>query len=214
MEKKTKADFNWSFFEELPVIGILRGVAVDDIAHILPLCLAEGLRTIEVTLNTEDVERSVNYATNHFGDKLNIGVGTVCCREDLEKALSYGASFIVTPNLDEEVVRECVKIGVPVFCGAFTPTEIYRAWKLGAFMVKVFPADNLGAKYFSNIIAPFDNIKLLPTGGINAANVRDYLNSGASGVGVSGGIFSKEIIDKKDWKALEKRLKTFVSCIS
>ena len=160
-----------------------------------------------------DVEKSMIYAVEHYWNDLNIGAGTVCNMKDLENALSLGASFIVTPNLNEEVVQKCVKIGLPVFPGAFTPSEIHRAWTLGATMVKVFPINTLGPEYIRNLMAPFDTIKLLPTGGIDASNVQEYFKSGAQGVGVSSGLFDKTMLAGKDWDALEKHLKSFVSAV-
>lgn len=203
--------FNWEYFNEVPIVGIFRNIPMDDIVHILPLCVSHGLRTLEITMNTKGAGDIIRYGIENFGTQLNIGAGTVCNIQDLEEAIGYGASFIVTPNLDEEVVSECVKRAIPIFPGAFTPTEIYSAWKLGASMVKVFPADNLGAKFISNIRAPFGEIKLLPTGGIDASNVHDYLKAGASGVGVSSGLFDKKLIRNKDWQALACHLKTFVA---
>lgn len=205
--------FNWDYFNEVPVVGILRNIPMDDIVHILPLCVSSGLKTLEITMNTEGVGDIIKYAVNTFGNQLNIGAGTVCSTEDLEQALNYGASFIVTPNLDEAVVKECVKRGVPIFPGAFTPTEIYKAWKIGATMVKVFPVDNLGAKFISNVKAPFRDVKLLPTGGIEVSNVQAYFKAGADGVGVSSGLFNKTMIRDKDWKALETQLRNFVSVL-
>jgi len=213
MEKKHKMDFNWDLFDKVPVVGMLRGVSLEDVVQILPICVTAGLRNIEITMNSMDVQKSIQYAERNYGSELNIGAGTVCCMEDLERALSFGASFIVMPNLNEEVVETCVRLGVPVFPGAYSPSEIYRAWELGASMVKVFPIDTLGPKFLRNIRAPFDTIKLLPTGGIDATNVQDYFLSGADGVGVSSGLFNKEMVKKKDWAALEEHIKTFVSVV-
>lgn len=214
METKNETRFNWSFFKELPVVGILRGIPLEDIVQILPICAAAGLRNIEITMNSVDVEKSMAHALEHFVGQLNIGAGTVCSLDDLEKALAHGASFIVTPNMDEAVIAQCVKVGVPIFPGAFSPSEIHRAWSLGASMVKVFPMEALGPKYLKSIKAPFDSIKLLPTGGIDASNVLEYFGSGADGVGVSSGLFDKEMVNKRDWAALEEHIKTFVSRIS
>ncbi|MES2731690.1 MAG: bifunctional 4-hydroxy-2-oxoglutarate aldolase/2-dehydro-3-deoxy-phosphogluconate aldolase [Bacteroidota bacterium] len=205
--------FNWDYFREVPMIGIFRNIPLADVAQILPLCATAGIRTLEITMNTERAGEIISYAVEEFGDQLNIGAGTVCCMEDLKMALDHGASFIVTPNLDPEVILECVKRGIQVFPGAFTPTEIYKAWKLGASMVKVFPADNLGTKFISNVKAPFGTIKLLPTGGIGMSNALDYFKAGADGVGISNGLFDKTMIANKDWKSLEAHLVAFVSLL-
>jgi len=213
MESKNRTAFNRSFLDEVPVVGILRGIAYGDVVRILPLCKASGIRNIEITMNSMDVGKSMAHALENYGDSMNIGAGTVCNMKDLGLALDQGASFIVAPNLNVEVVRECVRLGVPIFPGALTPTEIHRAWDLGATMVKVFPIDTLGAKYIKNIRAPFDDIKLLPTGGIDATNVQGYFKAGASGIGVSGGLFDKEMVRNKNWKALENHIMSFMSRI-
>jgi len=201
--------FGWPFFQKVPVIGILRGIALSDVMQILPLCITSGLKTIEITMNSSGAEDIIKQAVKKFGESINIGAGTVCNLQDLDLALKAGASFIVSPNLDEQVITKCVSNDIPVFPGAFTPTEIYKAWDLGATMVKVFPADTLGPKFISNLKAPYSNIKLLPTGGIDATNVREFFKAGASGVGVSGGLFDQKLIAHKQWDLLSQHLQEF-----
>src|SRR5690606_2871910 len=98
MEMKHKMDCNWYLFDKVLVVGILRGVSLEDVVQILPICVTAGLRNIEITMNSMDVQKSIQYAERNYGSELNIGAGTVCCMEDLERALSFGASFIVMPN--------------------------------------------------------------------------------------------------------------------
>jgi len=123
---------------------------------------------------------------------------------DLKRALDAGSQFIVTPILDEEVVRYCVENKIPVFPGAYTPTEIYKAWSLGANAVKIFPATQLGTRYIKDILGPLNTIKLLPTGGVNKENIADFFNVGCVGVGMGGSLFDKNIILSGDKEALKK----------
>jgi 2-dehydro-3-deoxyphosphogluconate aldolase/(4S)-4-hydroxy-2-oxoglutarate aldolase len=202
--------FSWEKFSKVPVVGIIRGLSFEDIRQILPVYVSSGLTTIEITMNTDSAKEIIRYAADHFSDQLNVGAGTVCNEKDLEEALSAGAQFIVTPIISEAVIRTCVQKDVPVFPGAFTPTEIYRAWELGASMVKVYPATSLGAAYIKDVKAPLNQIKLLPTGGINKDNIVDFKKAGADGFGIGGQLFDKQSIAVKDWGALESHFKEFV----
>lgn len=205
--------FSWERFTKLPVIGIIRHLSMEEIREILPLCKAQGLSTVEITMNTGNAADLIRYATSHFGESLNIGAGTVCSIADLDTALNAGATFIVTPVVNHQVISECIRKGIPVFPGAFTPTEIYSAWALGAKVVKVFPAGSLGVSYIREIRGPLSQIKLLPTGGIGLDNCIDFLESGAFGLGIGGQLFSGELIQKKDWKALAGHFALFVKKI-
>jgi 2-dehydro-3-deoxyphosphogluconate aldolase/(4S)-4-hydroxy-2-oxoglutarate aldolase len=194
--------FSWKRFSALPVVGIVRNITMEDLGSILPLYQEAGLSTIEITMNTPGAEQMIRYAVEQYGSQLNIGAGTVCNRQDLEKALQAGAQFIVTPITDEPVIRLCRQKAVPAFAGAFTPAEIYKAWELGADMVKIFPATSLGTQYIKDLKGPFNQIKLMPTGGVNIGNCVDFLDAGAEGLGMGGRLFDKARIRNKDWMAL------------
>src|SRR5690606_11203858 len=138
----------------------------DDVMAILPIYLEAGLSTLEITMNSINATQIIRDSINQYGDKLNIGAGTVCCKEDLDLALAAGAQFIVSHNVDEQVIETCRLSSIPVFAGAFTLTEIYKAWRMGADMVKVFPARALGPQYFKDISAPVGHIPIMATGGV------------------------------------------------
>jgi len=202
--------FSWDKFSKVPVVGIIRGLSFDDIRQILPVYVASGLTTIEITMNTASAMDIIRYAADNFSGKLNVGAGTVCNEKDLAEALSSGAQFIVTPIISEKVIKSCVEQQIPIFPGAFTPTEIYRAWELGASMVKVYPATSLGSDYIKDVKAPLNHIKLMPTGGINKNNVAEFIRAGSDGLGVGGQLFDKKCIADQDWQALESHFKEFV----
>lgn len=201
--------FNIQLFEEVPVIGIIRGMEISIFRNILQIYVAAGLTTIEITMNTKSAEDMIHYVSEEYSGQLNIGAGTVCNEKDLDKALSSGAQFIVTPIVNEDVILECVKNKIPIFPGALTPTEIYRAWELGATMVKVFPATYFGASYIKEIKAPLDRIKLLPTGGIDRENMDAFMRAGADGLGIGSKLFDKELIRSEKWIDLKKHFETF-----
>jgi 2-dehydro-3-deoxyphosphogluconate aldolase/(4S)-4-hydroxy-2-oxoglutarate aldolase len=206
--------FSWELFNQCPIVGIIRHLSADDVRQILPVYQDAGLTTIEVTMNTPDAENILQESRQHYSTGLNIGAGTVCSEDDLERALAAGAQFIVTPILNKKVIRACVKQGVPIFPGAFTPSEIYKAWTLGASMVKVFPTTALGPGYIKDIKAPLSQLKLMPTGGITLTNLRDFLNAGADGLGIGSHLFDKTLIAEKNWPGLKVHFQRFANMLS
>lgn len=207
-------DFSWPAFNKIPVVGIVRNLSFDEIAKILPVYLSSGLTTIEITMNTPSAEEIIRYAVDKYKGQLNVGAGTVCSVDDLKQALQAGAQFIVTPILNPEVVKYCSSEGIPVFPGAYTPTEIYQAWEFGATMVKVYPATALGPDYIKDVKAPLNKIKLMPTGGISLANMQSFLRAGADGLGIGGQLFDKDLIKSADWEGLKDHFKKYVNNFS
>jgi len=203
-------EFSWKEFSKVPLVGIIRNLSIDEISKILPVYQAAGLTTIEITMNTPSATEIIRSATEQYKGKLNVGAGTVCSVEDLKLALEAGAQFIVTPILNPEVVKLCVKSKIPVFPGAYTPTEIYQAWELGADMVKVYPATALGPDYIRDVKAPLNKIKLMPTGGISLNNIEAFMKAGADGLGIGGQLFDKQLIKNQDWEGLLEHFKLYV----
>lgn len=205
--------FSWEQFENMPIVGIVRGISFEDFKQILPVYVKAGLTTIEVTMNTPDVESLISYAVREYAGILNVGAGTVCSLSDLDKALAYGAQFIVTPLINEEVIKRCVNMNIPIFPGALTPSEIYKAWTLGASIVKIYPAGNLGASYIKDVKAPLDKVRMMPTGGISLNNMQSFLELGVDGFGIGSPLFNKSLVDAKDWNGLETHFGDFVTMI-
>lgn len=202
--------FSWELFHQMPIVGIVRHIAREDVRQILPIFQEAGLTTVEVTMNTPGAETIIQDALKKYPISLNIGAGTVCSEADLERALAAGAQFIVTPIINKKVIKACVKKGVPIFPGAFTPSEIYKAWSVGASMVKVFPTTALGPAYIRDVKAPLNQIKLLPTGGVTLTNMSDFMKAGADGLGIGSHLFDPHLIAKQDWPGLKAHFQAFV----
>jgi len=207
-------DFSHASFRKYPLIGILRGYNKANTTAIVEAYIAAGLTTLEITLNTPAALEIIESMASRYSDSLNIGAGTVCSIDQMENALNAGAGFIVTPILNTEIVHRCRKIEVPVFPGAFSPTEIYNAWEAGANMVKVFPANAFGPEYIMQVKAPLDSIKLLPTGGISLDNIPAYMDAGADGFGLGSSLFRDDFINNGKWSALEQHFKKFAALYS
>ncbi|PKA98223.1 2-dehydro-3-deoxyphosphogluconate aldolase/(4S)-4-hydroxy-2-oxoglutarate aldolase [Flavobacteriaceae bacterium MAR_2009_75] len=206
------SSFSWPRFNQNPIVGILRGLSTEEVLQLVPIYLKSGFYTLEITMNSPNVVKTISILRERYTD-LNVGAGTVCTQDDLEIALSAGAQFIVTPIIDSEVIKRCVKSNIPIFPGAYTPTEIYTAWKLGASAIKVFPATQLGPKYVKDVLAPLNDIKLLPTGGVSADNISAFFKAGAIGVGMGSSLFDKNLIKNQDFEGLEKHFLNVASLI-
>ncbi len=195
------------------LIGILRGFDRTVVEKLVPACVRGGLRRLEITMNSPGAVESIRLAGELGCGDLQVGAGTVLTEGQLEAAITAGASFVVTPVVNEAIVRRCVSRGIPVFPGAYSPTEIARAWDLGATMVKVFPADQLGPAYIRNVKAPLPQIKLLPTGGVSLGTLPAFIRAGADGFGVGSPLFQSERIAAGDFAWFEQRCRDFVSAV-
>lgn len=201
--------FSWDRFNAMPIVGILRKLPADKLEKIVTCYQQSGLTTLEITMNTMGATEMIQSLSEKYPN-LNVGAGTVCHSKDLDAALKAGASFIVTPILDEKLIAQCKEAGIPIFPGAFTPSEIYRAWAAGAEVVKLFPAGLLGPQYIKDILAPLDQIKIIPVGGVDLENCTDFLKAGAVGLGLGGQLFLKAAIENENWEQLEKHFQAFV----
>jgi 2-dehydro-3-deoxyphosphogluconate aldolase/(4S)-4-hydroxy-2-oxoglutarate aldolase len=196
--------FSWHLFDQIPIIGIMRNIPVDRISEVAAIFADEGLTNLEITLNSPNAVELITKLSARFKGQINVGAGTVCTSLELDMALSAGAAFIVTPIVNEEIIQKCVLKGIPVFPGAYTPTEIYKANSFGASMIKVFPASTLGPRYIKELLGPFPHFKLLPTGGISLENMDDFMKAGAKGIGIGSHLFPIEIIQQERWEDLRK----------
>lgn len=201
--------FSWDLFSSLPVVGILRGVNLRHLPPLVTAALSGGLANLEITMNSAAAADQIREAIRLAGPRLNVGAGTVIGLDQLQLALGAGASFIVTPIVEEQVIRRCRELGVPVFPGAFSPTEVVRAWDLGAAMVKVFPAEVAGPGYIKSLKAPLPHIKLLPTGGVDLNTISEYLKAGADGFGIGSPLFNKDRIAAEDWLWIEQQCRAY-----
>ena len=164
--------------EQIKKIGIVPVVVLDDAKDAVPLAQAlveGGLPCAEVTFRTAAAEESIRKITEAFPDML-VGAGTVLTTEQVDRAVGAGAKFIVAPGLNPVTVKYCQEKGIPVFPGILTPSEIEQALSLGLKVVKFFPAEPSGGlKMIQAMAAAYVGLKFMPTGGINAKNVGEYL---------------------------------------
>lgn len=166
--------------QKMGQIGIIPVVVLNDVKDAKPLAKAlldGGLPCAEVTFRTEAAEESIRVMAEEY-PQLLVGAGTVLTTEQVDRAVAAGAKFIVSPGLNPKVVQYCLDKGVPVTPGVVTPGEIEKALELGLDVVKFFPAEPSGGlPMIKAMAAAYTKLKFMPTGGISAGNVADYLKS-------------------------------------
>ena len=165
--------------KKINAIGIVPVVKIDDAKDAVPLAKAlidGGLPCAEVTFRTAAAEAAIKAMSDAYPEML-IGAGTVLTTEQVDKAVAAGATFIVSPGLNPKVVKYCVEKNIPVTPGCANPSDVEQAIELGLDVVKFFPAEAAGGiEMIKAMSAPYGNIKFMPTGGINAKNLKDYLD--------------------------------------
>lgn len=167
-----------AILEQFGKIGIIPVVVLEDAKDAMPLAKAlceGGLPCAEVTFRTAAAEECIRIMAENFPEML-VGAGTVLTTEQVDRAVNAGAKFIVSPGLNPEVVAYCVERNIPITPGTCNPSNVEQAIGFGLDVVKFFPAEAAGGlNYIKAIAAPYVGMKFMPTGGISAKNVREYL---------------------------------------
>ena len=168
-----------NMIEEFQKLGVVPVVVLEDEKDALPLAeslVKGGLPCAEVTFRTEAAAESIRLMSEKYPEML-VGAGTVLTTEQVDVAVKAGAKFIVSPGFDPEIVDYCLKKEIPVLPGCISPSEVAQAVKRGLKTVKFFPAEQAGGvAMIKAMAAPYTGIKFMPTGGINAKNLEDYLS--------------------------------------
>jgi 2-dehydro-3-deoxyphosphogluconate aldolase/(4S)-4-hydroxy-2-oxoglutarate aldolase len=169
------------------IVAILRGCEPERVPDIVAALADGGVRLLEITLNSPGALDLIRRVSQTMGDRLLVGAGTVLTPAEAEMAIDAGARFILSPSLDIETIQVTIELGAVSVPGAFTATEILAAWRNGADIVKVFPA-SVGASYLRDIRGPLPQIRLMPTGGVNLGNIREFRAAGAVAYGIGSAL--------------------------
>lgn len=175
---------------EMPLVAILRGVTPDTILPVADALIDAGFRLIEVPLNSPDAFTSIARLVRHCPDGVLAGAGTVLTPEDVGRLADTGASLLVTPNTDPQVIAAGVRAGLVPLPGCLTPTEAFAALRAGARGLKIFPASRMGPAYLKDLRAVLPpGTPLLPVGGIDVAGMAAWHATGAAGFGFGTNLF-------------------------
>jgi 2-dehydro-3-deoxyphosphogluconate aldolase / (4S)-4-hydroxy-2-oxoglutarate aldolase len=154
-----------------------------------------GITAMEITLNSAGALDGIRQIKALLKDQVVIGAGTVLTADQAHQAIDAGAEFIVAPDTDEAVIAVCRKRGIAACPGAYTPTEIKRAYNLGATLVKVFPAAD--PTYIKAVLAPLDFVPVMVTGGVTVDNIADFFKAGAVAVGVGSSLVKPNLTERE-----------------
>ncbi|HLA24094.1 MAG TPA: bifunctional 4-hydroxy-2-oxoglutarate aldolase/2-dehydro-3-deoxy-phosphogluconate aldolase [bacterium] len=202
-----------SQIEHSGIIAIVRLAAAAPLADVAEALAAGGIDALEFTITTPGALHGIEESRARLEGRALVGAGTVLDESTARAAIDAGATFIVTPTLTLDVIAVCRREGIPVFPGAMTPTEILAAWQAGADIVKVFPASALGPDYIRQVRAPLPQVKLMPTGGISAANAQEYFAAGAVAVGVGGRLVDAAVVAEGRFDLLTERARELVTAV-
>ena len=202
-----------STIAESGVVAVMRAPSKEILLDISQALLAGGVPGVEVTMTTPKAISAIEMLADILGDQAIVGVGTVLDAATARDAIAAGAQFVVSPTLDLAVIETTKRYGKISVPGAYTPTEILRAWSAGADTVKVFPATTLGPGYLRDLLAPMPQLKLTPTGGVDLKNVGEWIKAGAYFVGAGSSLVTKSAMAEKEWGAITANAKAFVEAI-
>ena len=204
------------FIQNNKVITICRKVYGQDLLDLAAALYEGGVKLMEVTFDQADPDciakvcEGIRQLCDNFGDKMMFGAGTVLTTEQVRAAAAAGARYIISPNVDAEIIACTKELGLVSMPGAMTPSEILEAHKLGADIVKLFPAGYLGFGYIKDILGPINHVKLCATGGVTEETWGTYLDYGFVGAGISGRLCDKKCIADGDFAELTRRAKVFM----
>ncbi|MBM7691550.1 2-dehydro-3-deoxyphosphogluconate aldolase/(4S)-4-hydroxy-2-oxoglutarate aldolase [Peribacillus deserti] len=196
------------------LIAVIRGARPDQIVPIARALKEGGITALEITVETPKVCTLIEKVKDEFGDDIIAGAGTVLDSETARAVIMAGAEFIFSPTLNVETIKMTKRYGTISIPGAFTPTEILTAFEHGADIIKVFPADALGAGYFKNLKGPLPHIPLMPTGGINLDNLAAFFKAGAVAAGLGGSLINpSKLVSEADYTELTNTAKKFSAIV-
>ncbi|MBA3572496.1 MAG: bifunctional 2-keto-4-hydroxyglutarate aldolase/2-keto-3-deoxy-6-phosphogluconate aldolase [Pyrinomonadaceae bacterium] len=180
---------------ETGIVPVVRAASADEAMRAVDAIKEGGISILEITLTVPGAVAVIEAVVKGFGNQVTVGAGTVLDAETARTCMLAGAQFIVSPSLNLETIEICRRYSIAVMPGALTPTEVITAWQAGADMVKVFPCNAMGgASYLKALKAPFPQVELIPTGGVSLKTAADFIQAGASALGVGSDLVNTTAI--------------------
>ncbi len=201
--------------ENKKIIVIMRGFTDEQLLKSVEAMANGGIGLVEITfdqsgtVSNEQIAKSIRMLKDHFNDRVRIGAGTVMTEEQVQLAYEAGAEYIISPDCYEPVIRKTRELGMVSMPGCFTPTEAANAHRYGADFVKLFPNSEVNISYLKALTVPLSHIKFLAVGGVNANNMKEYLNAGVKGIGVATAIADKAAIASGDYRKITELARKF-----
>lgn len=200
---------------EIGIVPVVRATSAAEALDAVEAIRAGGIPILEITLTVPGAVQIIGELSRTIGDAALIGAGTVLDADSAQACIDAGARFIVSPSLDIPTIETCRRLGIPVFAGALTPTEIVTAWKAGANAVKIFPANAVGgATYLKSVKAPLPQIELLPTGGVSLNNAADFIHAGAFALGVGADLVDLGALRRGEAATITDKARQYVAAVA
>ncbi|HEY7306408.1 MAG TPA: bifunctional 4-hydroxy-2-oxoglutarate aldolase/2-dehydro-3-deoxy-phosphogluconate aldolase [Bryobacteraceae bacterium] len=204
-----------SRIKELAIVPIVRTPNAETAVAAVDAVLDAGIDCVEITLTVQNAVKAIETVAGRYGDRVVLGAGTVLDPEAARICILAGAQFIVTPSLNVQTIELARRYSKPIFPGGLTPTEVLTGWEAGADGIKVFPCSAVGgAKYIKALKAPFPQIELIPTGGVNLETIGDFLRAGCSAVGVGGELVDTATVTAGKYELVTERARKFRDAVA
>lgn len=201
------------------IIAIVRGIPSEDVVSLAEALVKGGINCIEVTFDqqseekAQDTLKAISNLRQALGDRVCVGAGTVMTVRQVDQAVAAGAEYMISPNINPDVIKRTKAMGKVSIPGAMTPTEVAYAYELGADIVKMFPAGVLGCGYIKAVKAPLKHIPVTAVGGVNPENCADFIRAGAVGVGVGGNLVSPQYVKEGRFEEIAAIAKSYVDAL-
>jgi 2-dehydro-3-deoxyphosphogluconate aldolase/(4S)-4-hydroxy-2-oxoglutarate aldolase len=195
---------------ELGLLAVIRGPSRELTLKMVDALVEGGVYGIEITYTTPDAAQVVKSLAKEYGRKILLGMGTLTNSSQVEEARDAGASFIVSPHLEQDLAEKMVASGLGVMIGALTPSEVMHAYKIGSDVVKIFPGSMGGPAYMKALRGPFPQIPMMPTGGVSADNLKEWFSAGAIAVGAGSKLCPPDWAKEGRFKDISLRASEFV----
>ncbi|HEY2971881.1 MAG TPA: bifunctional 4-hydroxy-2-oxoglutarate aldolase/2-dehydro-3-deoxy-phosphogluconate aldolase [Pyrinomonadaceae bacterium] len=200
--------------EEVGVIPVVRAASSDQAIAVAEAISEGGIPLLEITMTVPGAVSVIAEISKRYGNEVLVGAGTVLDPGAARACIEAGAQFIISPSLNLKTIERCRDQEIAIFPGALTPTEVVTAWQAGADAVKVFPCSAVGgAKYLRALKAPLPQIKMIPTGGVSLATVKDFMIAGAWALGVGADLVDTKAIQGGDRKSVVDAARNYVVAV-
>jgi 2-dehydro-3-deoxyphosphogluconate aldolase/(4S)-4-hydroxy-2-oxoglutarate aldolase len=188
---------------ELGLLAVVRGESKEAAVEVSEALVEGGVLGIEITFTTPEAHLAIQDLRDRHGGRIFLGAGTVTTHEQTERAASSGATFLVSPGCDPELLPAMLETGLLVLPGTLTPSEVMLARRLGADAVKLFPGSSGGPSYLKALLGPFPDVTFVPTGGVSLGNIADWFAAGAFAVGAGGALAPSSLAGRDRGEVVE-----------
>jgi 2-dehydro-3-deoxyphosphogluconate aldolase/(4S)-4-hydroxy-2-oxoglutarate aldolase len=198
---------------DIGVVAVIRLRTAAAVRDVVDALLAGGVRAIEITMTVPGAIGIIEMLAADLPGGAVLGAGTVLDTQTARDVVKAGASFVVSPIFDRQLIDAAHEMGAASLPGCYTPSEIFAATQAGADIVKVFPAGGLGPSFLRDVLAPLPNLRLLPTGGVTLDNAAAWITAGAVAVGIGTALVSKSAVDQGRFDEISRHARTLIESI-